>query len=155
MRKNLCYIQSMSKTNSFTTNCGYLIKQISDGIGKRANNQLRQQGLTLMQANIMGFLHARGTDVPLKEIEAEYRISQPTVSGLCHRMEEKGLIELLTDPSNRSAKTARLTEKGEALNREAEKETADMERILMKGVDEARIQELQTVLRKMLKNLNS
>ena len=74
-----------------------------------------------MQANIMGFLHARGTDVPLKEIEAEYRISQPTVSGLCHRMEEKGLIELLTDPSNRSAKTARLTEKGEALNREAEK----------------------------------
>lgn len=148
------YIQAVSKSSTFPTECGYLIKQISDGIGKKANNQLREHGLTMMQANILALLRRKGTDVPLKQIETAFRISQPTVSGLCHRMEQKGLIELRMDPSNKSAKRARLTEKGEALVEEAGQETAGMEKILLKGMDEAQKEELQSVLRKILKNLN-
>jgi DNA-binding MarR family transcriptional regulator len=143
----------MNKASS-TTNCGYLIKQISEGIGKQANNQLRRQGLTLMQANILSFLYVRKAAVPLKEIEAQFRIAQSTVSGLCHRMAEKGLIELQADPANKSAKTARLTAKGEQLNHDAEQETAKMEQRLMQGIGEQDARQLQAVLWKMLGNLN-
>lgn len=123
-------------------------------MGKKANNQLREHGLTMMQASILSFLQREKTDVPLKQIEAAFRVSQPTVSGLCHRMEQKGLIELRQDPSNKSAKTAKLTKKGEALVKEAGTESANMEESLLKGIDEAQKEELQSVLRKILKNLN-
>jgi DNA-binding MarR family transcriptional regulator len=144
----------MKNSNEFPTQCGYLIKQISDGMGTKANNQLKEHGLTMMQANILDFLHRKGEDVPLKKIETAFRISQPTVSGLCHRMEQKGLIVLRQDPSNMSAKTASLTEKGETLVKEAGKETAAMEETLLKGMDEAQRKELQQLLQKILINLN-
>jgi DNA-binding MarR family transcriptional regulator len=144
----------MSKEKTFPTQCGYLIKQISDGMGKKANNQLREHGLTMMQANVLDFLKRKGTDVPLKQIETAFRIAQPTVSGLCHRMELKGLIELRQDPSNMSAKTARLSKKGEALVKDAGTETANMEKTLLKGFDEAQKEELQSFLKKILTNLN-
>ncbi|MGI6203925.1 MAG: MarR family winged helix-turn-helix transcriptional regulator [Anaerovoracaceae bacterium] len=122
-------------------------------MGKKANNQLREHGLTMMQASVLDFLQRNGEDVPLKKIENTFRISQPTVSGLCHRMEQKGLIELHQDPANMSAKTAGLTKKGEVLVREAGTETANMEETLLKGMDEAQKEELQSLLKKILKNL--
>jgi DNA-binding MarR family transcriptional regulator len=144
----------MKKSNELPTQCGYLIKQISDGMGRKANNQLREHGLTMMQANILAFLQQKGKDVPLKEIEAAFRISQPTVSGLCHRMEQKELIELRQDPANMSAKTARLTEKGEALVKDAAAETASTEESLLRGLNPKQREELQTLLQKILRNLN-
>ncbi|MGI5887900.1 MAG: MarR family winged helix-turn-helix transcriptional regulator [Oscillospiraceae bacterium] len=144
----------MKQSDEFPTECGYLIKQISDGMGKKANNQLREHGLTMMQASILDFLQRSGGDVPLKKIETNFRISQPTVSGLCHRMEQKGLIELHEDPSNMSAKTARLTEKGAALIKDAGKETASMEETLLNGMDQMQKEELQSLLKKILNNLS-
>ena len=45
-------------------------------------------------------------------VEAEFHLTHPTVSGLLSRLEQKGFIELRTDPEDRRCKRIYVLEKG-------------------------------------------
>ena len=50
--------------------CGALLKQIHDGLEKRANNSLRSQGLTMSQVSVLIELYfSPGKQMALKELE--------------------------------------------------------------------------------------
>ena len=72
--------------------CGLLIKQIHDAIGKHVNNELREKELTLSQVRVLMELGDNsGGAMPLKELERRLHVAQPTVVGIVHRLEEKGV----------------------------------------------------------------
>ena len=98
------------------TECGLLIKQISDQISKTANNELRSDNLTLSQLRCLEYIHENPKNkVPLKEIEAHFHISQPTLAGIISRLCQKELILTETSEINSRAKTASLTPAGKEL----------------------------------------
>ena len=73
---------------------------------------LESMDLTAAQGHIMGYL-AREEQPPCpRDIEAEFQLSHPTVSGLLSRMEQKGFIELRTDPNDRRCKRIYVLPKG-------------------------------------------
>ncbi len=75
-------------------------------------NALETMELTAAQGHIMGFL-AHQTKPPCpRDIESEFRLSHPTVSGILSRLEQKGFIELRTDPEDRRCKRIFVLEKG-------------------------------------------
>ena len=62
---------------------------------------LAEMELTAAQGRIMGYL-ARRKDPPCsRDIEEEFQLSHPTVSGLLTRLEKKGFIEFRPDPEDR------------------------------------------------------
>lgn len=147
------YIETMKSRNQTVTECGFMMKQITDYISKASNNLFRKKELTLRQISILAFLYRKGEKTPLKAIEAEFHISQPTVAGVTRRLEKKKLIELKTSSENSSAKTASLTESGTAVYLESRKHSSDMEDAILKGLTPQEITDLQKTLAKILNNL--
>ena len=98
------------------TECGLLIKQISDQISKTSNNELREDNITLSQLRCLEYIHENPKEkIPLKEIEAHFHISQPTLAGLISRLCQKGLVVTETSEINSRAKTVNLTHLGKDL----------------------------------------
>ena len=76
------------------------------------SNALESMELTAAQGHIMGYLAHREQPPCPRDIEAEFQLSHPTVSGILSRMEQKGFIELRTDPEDRRCKRIYVLEKG-------------------------------------------
>lgn len=74
---------------------------------------LEKMELTAAQGHIMAFLAHQKTAPCSRDVEAEFRLSHPTVSGLLQRLEQKGFIELRTDPQDRRCKRIYILPKGE------------------------------------------
>ena len=73
---------------------------------------LETMELTAAQGHIMAYLAHRKTPPCPRDIEAEFQLSHPTVSGILSRLEQKGFIALKTDPDDRRCKRIYVLEKG-------------------------------------------
>lgn len=143
----------MNRKTSTPTQCGFMMKQITDCISKKSNNLFRAHDLTLRQINVLGYLYRRNEKTPLKAIEAEFHISQPTVAGVTGRLAKKKLIELNVSEENSSAKTAALTKLGQEVYLESSKYASDMEETVLQGLTPEEVSALQKTLTKILRNL--
>ena len=75
-------------------------------------NALETMELIAAQGHIMGYLaHQKQPPCP-RDVEKEFHLSHPTVSGLLSRLEQKGFIELRTDPDDRRCKRIYILPKG-------------------------------------------
>lgn len=132
------------------TECGLLIKQISDHISKSANNALRADNLTLSQLRCLEYIHENMKEkIPLKEIEAHFHISQPTLAGIIARLTQKGLVITEVSDINPRAKTVSITSEGKALFLKSDERREEMESILLAALSD----EERTAFYEMLKKV--
>ena len=75
-------------------------------------NALEAMELTSAQGRIMGFLAHRKEPPCPKDIEEEFQLTHPTVSGLLTRLERKDFIEILPDEHDRRCKRIHVLPKG-------------------------------------------
>lgn len=128
-------------------NLGLMIKMVDDAIAKRANNEIRAQGITVMQSRLLLELYCRDDrQMSLKELERSFGVAQATMAGLVSRMEEKGLIETFSNPLDRRAKIARLTEDGVGSCKVAQASIEKGERHLKSGLTDEEASELMRML---------
>ena len=73
---------------------------------------LAEMELTAAQGRIMGYLSHRKEPPCSRDIEEEFQLSHPTVSGILSRLEQKGFVELRPDPQDRRCKRIYVLEKG-------------------------------------------
>ena len=91
---------------------GHLLRILHWCTDQAMTNALETMELTASQGHIMGYLaHCKQPPCP-RDLEAEFQLSHPTVSGLLSRLEQKGFIELRTDPGDRRCKRIYVLEKG-------------------------------------------
>ena len=110
---------------------GWYIKRIDNALEKEANQNLQALNLTMQQNRVLILLaHAEGHTLSLKALEERFCAAQSTVAGLVLRLEKKGLIEAVTDPSDRRIKLARLTEEGVRLHAQSHQMVVDSEKRL-------------------------
>lgn len=83
---------------------GCLLKMITDKIKMRADANLAQQGLTLTQSRVLGYLNHNGGQATQKEIEGFLQVSHPTVAGIIGRMEQNGFVYCWLDPADKRSK---------------------------------------------------
>ena len=91
---------------------GHLIRILHWCTDQAVTNALETMELTASQGHIMAYLAHREQPPCPRDIEAEFQLSHPTVSGLLSRLEQKGFIELRTDPEDRRCKRIYVLEKG-------------------------------------------
>ena len=68
--------------------------------------------LTPVQSRVMGYLAHRSEPPCAKDVEEEFSLSHPTVSGILSRLEKKGFVEFRPDPQDRRCKRIYVLEKG-------------------------------------------
>ena len=91
---------------------GFLVRILHWCNANAMDSAMENLELTGAQGHIMAYLaHAKTPPCP-RDLEAEFHLTHPTVSGLLSRLEQKGFIELRTDPEDRRVKRIYVLEKG-------------------------------------------
>ena len=96
-----------------TRHYGHYVRILHWCTDQRITAALTRMDLTASQGPILGFI-AHWREAPCaRDIEEEFRLSHPTVSGLLSRLEKKGFIEFFPDETDRRCKRLRLLPRGE------------------------------------------
>ncbi len=93
---------------------GQLLRILHWCTDQSMSTALETMELTAAQGRIMGFLAHQAQPPCPRDIEQEFQLSHPTVSGILSRLEQKGFIELRTDPEDRRCKRIYILPKGHA-----------------------------------------
>ena len=73
---------------------GFILVLIKKKMDKHMNEGLKKYDLTKSQRDVLGYLHFTDKEVVIqKDIEEHFHISNPTVTGILNRLEQKGFIE--------------------------------------------------------------
>ncbi len=134
--------------------CGALLKQINDIMEKNANNALRGQDLTISQSGVLVLLDGKeGKTATFKELEKNFRVSQPTMVGLLSRLEQKNLVEILADPDDKRIRRAHLTQEGAGKCKEGYKHMKLAEEMLLRSLTEEEKTEFLRILIKIQESM--
>lgn len=95
---------------------GHYIRILHWCTDQSITNALAQMDLTAAQGPILGYLSRQKTPPCSRDIEEEFHLSHPTVSGLLSRLEKKGFIAFLPDEQDRRCKRIVLLDKGRQCN---------------------------------------
>ena len=102
---------------------GFYICLISKKIGKYMNEALKKYDLTKSQHDVLGYLHHTDKKVVIqKDIEEHFQISNPTVTGILNRLEQKGFIQRQSDANDKRVRTIVLTSKEKNLHEDIQKQ---------------------------------
>ena len=91
---------------------GHYIRILHSTTDQAMTNALASMELTAAQGHILGFVSHRKEPPCPRDLEEEFQLSHPTVSGLLQRMEKKGFIELRPDENDRRCKRIYILPKG-------------------------------------------
>lgn len=130
----------------------WLIRRLFRAMGERANNYLRDLGISAADRAVLEFLH---TDAPLSvpEIAVRYDVSRQHVQVTVNRLLDKGLVATRENPRHRRSPHIELTKAGRTLFRNvraAEKEEIEA---LFTGVSSKHLESTHHVLTTMLERL--
>ena len=91
---------------------GFYLSLIKKKMDKHMNEGLKKYDLTKTQRDILGYLHFTDKNpVIQKDIEEHFHISNPTVTGILNRLEQKGFIERKRSLKDKRVRTIVLTKK--------------------------------------------
>ena len=135
---------------------GLLIKFLNNAIINEINRQLVKFNMTGAPHEILVFIHrtGRNNDVFQKDIEKHFKLTNPTVTGIVKRLEEKGMI--MRSPSSEDAryKCLHVTNKGEELLKcSFECGIKKVEDKLLSNMTKEEEKQFKELLYKALKNL--
>lgn len=92
---------------------GPQLKLLHHAMDQTITTALANVDLTATQGRIMGFVASQDAPPCPRDIEDEFHLSHPTVSGLLSRLEKKGFITLQADESDRRCKRIYILPKGQ------------------------------------------
>ena len=97
------------------------------------NDALSQVELTASQGRIMAYLVHRADPPCARDIEEQFHLSHPSVSGTLSRLEKKGFLEFRPDPDDRRCKRIYMLPKGLACHERMEQAIARIEQQTVAG----------------------
>ena len=116
---------------------GHLVRILHWCCDQTMTEALDKLDLTASQGRLMAFVAHRG-QLPTyaRDVEAELHLTHPTVSGLLSRLEQKGFVELKTDPKDRRSKRILISEKGLACHERMHAVILENESLIVQGFAE-------------------
>ena len=132
---------------------GHLARVLHWCTHQAITNALETMELTAAQGRIMGYL-AHTTQPPCpRDLEEEFQLSHPTVSGLLSRLEQKGFIELRTDPNDRRCKRIFVLEKGKQCQELMHQTILKNERRIVSGFSLEEQEQFASLLQRAITNM--
>ncbi len=132
---------------------GFLLGVLHRCSHRSMDNALEKMDLTAAQGHIMAYLaHAKTPPCP-RDVEAEFHLTHPTVSGLLSRLEQKGFIALRTDPEDRRCKRIDVLPRGKQCHDVMHKTILENEKRIVKGFTQEELELFHTFLQRAIQNM--
>ena len=133
----------------------FMIKILSETINQQVNANFKDLNLTMQQMQILRFLRKRqGTmQTSQKDIQQYMRLSHPTVVNMLHLLQNKGFIQMQTNPKDRRIKLVTLTGQEGHLAEEVSRQRHRLEAQLVQGLSVDEQADLRRYLAQMYQNL--
>lgn len=135
---------------------GFYVRVIDGQIEKKANAHLKKIGLTKTQADILRFLtvaRARDESVKQRDLEEFYHISNPTVSGILDRLEQKDLIVRIKSEDDKRVRFIEPTAKGIEIEESMRQLFRETESEMMENISPELQKEGMLFLKAVLQNV--
>ena len=133
---------------------GHLVRILHWCCDQTMTEALDKLDLTASQGRLMAFLAHRGEQPTYaKDVEAEFHLSHPTVSGLLSRLEQKDFLELKTDPNDRRSKRIVISEKGMACHERMHAVILENESRIVQGFSEEEKAQFACLLQRAIDNV--
>lgn len=132
---------------------GFRIKMISDALERSANRTFKEFGFTFSQMRLLVALIGNDGCTTQRQLELALGVTHPTVVGLVQRLEAKGCIKTHFSVEDARMKVVTVTERGrEAIDR-VERQRAEIEGTMVRGLSDEEIAELKCLLDRVVANL--
>lgn len=133
---------------------GFYFSLIKKKMDKHMNEGLKKYDLTKSQRDVLGYLHFTDKEVVIqKDIEEHFHISNPTVTGILNRLEQKGFIERKHNPKDKRVRAIVLTQKEQDLHEDIENQIRIMESKFSDVLGEEKRKYLLEILKELAQNL--
>ena len=130
-----------------------LIKKLALEFDKEANPFLSPYNLTPTQFKILKYLYDHENVIGM-DIQNEYSMTNPTVTGIIQNMENGDWIERIPNPNDSRSKIIKLTDKALAKKEELYELGENLEKIFTKGLTKSEQENLLKLLNKMMEGIN-
>lgn len=120
---------------------------------ERLDARLAQYDVTPAQIHVLRYLSLHENRAPQCEVTAHLKVKPSTANGILDRMEEKGLLLRTVSETDARKRMITLTEKGAARQSDCHLQFEEMEQRMVQGLSDAEQQLLQTLLQKVIDNL--
>jgi DNA-binding MarR family transcriptional regulator len=135
------------------TRFGHRLRILHWCVDQVMTNALEEMELTAAQGHIMAYLaHAKEPPCP-RDLEAEFQLTHPTVSGLLSRLEQKGFVELRTDPEDRRCKRIYVLPKGQQCHELMHQTIQKNEQRMTEGFTEEERKVFSDLLQRAIRNM--
>ena len=136
------------------TSMGTLMKCITNEYEKHFNQLLVATGITASQCAVLNYLYETNKEhLNQKDIENHLNLSNPTVTGLLKRLDEKGYILIVPSVQDKRRKNVHLTEQAYDMQKSIEVSTKKIERIILRGMKKNEVECFRKYLEKVLYNI--
>lgn len=133
---------------------GILIKFIHNAIKSDYDHLLKDMELTSTQTEVLMYLlFNQDTQITQKDIENKFKITNPTVTGIVKRLENKGFIQRIVSPNDSRYKQIIITDKIINMKKSIVEKRQLIEGILTTGFTLEEEEQLRFFLTRMLNNL--
>ena len=134
---------------------GHLVRILHWCCDQTMTEALNKMDLTASQGRLMAFVAHRGQQPTYaRDVEQALRLTHPTVSGLLSRLEQKGFVELITDPNDRRSKRIVISEKGLACHERMHATIIENESRIVQGFTEEEKVLLAQLLQRAIENVH-
>lgn len=134
---------------------GHLVRILHWCCDQTMTEALNKMDLTASQGRLMAFVAHRGQQPTYaRDVEQALRLTHPTVSGLLSRLEQKGFVELITDPNDRRSKRIVISEKGLACHERMHETIMENESRIVQGFTEEEKALLAQLLQRAIENVH-
>lgn len=117
---------------------------------------MREMGLTHSQVMVMAYLYKNrdcGRELTSHELERVFHVSNPTMSGILKRLENKGKIKRLPGKNDKRSKQLLLEEDTDRFFQKLDSQVKTARKALFQGISEEELCETETILKKLLHNM--
>ena len=132
---------------------GHLIRILHWRTDQTITDTLEKMGLTASQGRVLGYVAHHPEPPCPRDIENDFHLRHPTVSGLLSRLEQKGFLQLRTDPEDRRCKRIYLLEKGKACQTQILQRIHQHEAQLVQGFTPEEQAQFASLLQRAIENL--
>ena len=134
---------------------GHYVRILHWCTDQRMTNALTDVDLTASQGPILGYIAHRKAPPCSRDIEEEFRMSHPTVSGLLSRLEKKDFIEFRPDEQDRRCKRIHLLPKGREFTERIHRTIRETETQMVRGFTDEEKELFFTFLSRAIANMDA